>query len=228
MKSTIAIRFAVFAAGLALIAAARADILAAWDMSGVNASGTPVFTNTTSAAGITSNSTTLSLGSGVTPSATANTFGGTTFTANNLSGAVSSNDYLSWTIQADPGNLITITNVSWNFQRTTTGGSNLTLVSSYDGFTTDVFGLTNFTGAAGGGDANFAVTTISGSNSVEFRIYAYNAADSAGVDRFRNLAGNDLVVQGTITAIPEPASMLLFGTGVGVLGLIRRRRHAAN
>jgi hypothetical protein len=195
-------------------------VLAAWEITGVNASATPVFTNTTSGTGITSNSTTLSLGSGVTASGTADTFGGTSFDEVSLANAITANDYLSWIVQADPGNTISVTNIFWRFQRTTTGGSNAVLRTSFDGFTADIFGLTNFTGAAGGGDANFAVSSMTGSNVVEFRLYTFTATAGGGVDRFRTIGGNDLIVQGLV--IPEPTTMAL--VGISSLAILWRRR----
>lgn len=207
---------------LALSVSANADFLCGWDVTGINASTTPVFTNTVSGANIASNSCVLSLGSGVADSGTANTFGGLNFNEVSLANAIAANDYFSWVVQADEGYQVSITNISWNFTRTGTGGSNLVLRSSFDGYTADLYTLNDFLITSPYGDANFA-TSLSGSNRVEFRLYVWSATDSGGVDRFRNLAGSDLLVEGTATVIPEPGSLALMGLGLLGVAILRLR-----
>jgi hypothetical protein len=204
----------------ALTVSANADLLTAWSVVGVNASTTPVFTNTLSGANITSNSCVLSLGAGVTASGTADTFGGTGFTEVSLANAITANDYISWILQADSGYQISVTNITWNLNRAAgTGASNLVLRSSFDGFTANLFTLTDFPGTTGGGDSIIPLSSLSGSNSVEFRAYIWSGS---GATRFRNGTGNDLFVQGSVLAIPEPGSMMLMG--LGLLGLTYLRR----
>ncbi|MCE5326656.1 MAG: PEP-CTERM sorting domain-containing protein [Planctomycetaceae bacterium] len=48
-----------------------------------------------------------------------------------------------------------------------------------------------------------------------YHIYCYSYADLGGT-----------VINGEVTALPEPATMVLFSTGLGVMGLLRRRRKA--
>lgn len=205
---------------LALTAVAQADLLAAWDINGVNAAAIPVFTNTTSAVGITSNSTVLSLGAGITPSGTANTFGGTTWSAADYAGAVSSNDYISWFLQADAGYSITVTNISFGFQRSATGPSNMVLQSSFDGFSANLFSSNGITGLSFSPDFGLS---LAGSNSIEFRIYAFFGANpSTGLARHQNGVGNDISIEGTV-AIPEPGTMALMGIGLLGLGILRRK-----
>lgn len=218
MRKLILVLFA-----LSLVTSTNADLLVGWDLNGINASVVPVFTNTVSAANITSNSCVLSLGAGVSASGTASTFGGTSFDETSLVNAIAANDYISWIVQADPGFEISVTNISWNFNRSGTGGSNLVLRSSFDGFASDLYITNDFPFTAGGGDANFALS-LSGSNTVEFRIYAWGASAGSGIDRLRSLTGEDLVVQGTLV-VPEPGTIALMGLGaVGFcLALLHRK-----
>ncbi len=195
------------------------DLLAGWEVTGVNASAVPVFTNTVAGANINSNANVLSLGSGVSASATADTFGGTSFNVADLGTAISGNKYISWTLQAQNGWLFSVTNISMNFNRTGTGGSNMVLRSSADGFSSDLNTWNNFAGTAGGGDANIGMS-LSATNSLEFRLYIWGASAASGADRFRTISGNDLQIQGT-TMIPEPATLGLLG--LGALALIYRR-----
>jgi hypothetical protein len=204
---------------LALTVSANADLLAAWDINGVNAAATPVFTNTTSLAGITSNSTVLRLGAGITASGTANTFGGTSWSAANYADAVSSNDYISWFLQADSGFFMTVTNISFGFQRSATGPSNMVLQSSFDGFSANLFASNGITGLSFSPDFGLS---LAGSNSVEFRIYGFfGASPASGLARHQNNTGNDISIQGTV--IPEPGSMALMGLGLLGLAYLRRK-----
>ena len=195
------------------------DLLAGWNVLGFNASTTPVFTNTYAAANISSNQTVLALGAGINASSAGDTFQGSTWTASSYANAVSSNDYISWFIVAEAGYQFTVTNVSFNFQRSGTGGSNMVVQSSYDTFSSDLFTSNNI------GNTTFApsitISTITDTDSVEFRMYAWSAGGTTGTDGIRNLSGNDLIVQGTIAAIPEPGTMTMLG--LGLLALVTRR-----
>ena len=202
---------------LAVTVSANADLLAGWDVTGVNAAATPVFTCTTVGANVTLSSTVLSLGLGITPSGAANTFVGSTWTAANYADAVTSNDYVSWFIQADPGFSLTVTNIFFNFARTATGGSNIVVQSSFDGFSANLFASNNV-------GLTFVPTfgvSLSGSNSVEFRLYGWAASGSTGTLGIRNLAAEDLVVEGTV--IPEAGTMAMMSIGLLGLAILRRR-----
>jgi hypothetical protein len=203
---------------LALTVSANADILSGWEVTGVNASANPVFTNTFSGANITSNNCVLRLGSGVTASGTASTFGGTSWGATDYAGAVAANEYISWFVQADAGFTLSVTNLHFDFERTSTGISNVVVQSSFDGFAANLFASNTI------GNTTFSPSfglNLSGSNSIEFRLYGWNAGAAAGVARIRTLANNDIEIQGTV--IPEPGTMALMGLGLLGLTILRRR-----
>jgi hypothetical protein len=81
--------------------------------------------------------------------------------------------------------------------------------------TQTVFGL-------GYGHAQFFTLTVSGANI--FRVEFFQVSPDSGGDgiAFDNLVFN---VQPRLASVPEPATMLLFGTGLaGAAGLLRGRR----
>lgn len=204
-----------------LASATYADLLAAWEVTGVTASTVPVFTNTYTAANIDSNQTYLTLGSGITASTAANTFQGSTWTATSYADAVSSNDYISWFIVAEAGYQFTVTNIAFNFVRSSTGASNVVVQSSYDSFSSDLFSSNNI------GNTTFAPSisvSLTDTSDVEIRLYGWGASGTTGTTGIRTLSGNDLIVQGTIAAIPEPGTMALLGLGLLATALRRFRR----
>ena len=201
-----------------LASATYADLLAAWEVTGVTASTVPVFTNTYTAANIDSNQTYLTLGPGITASTAANTFQGSTWTATSYADAVSSNDYISWFIVAESGYQFTVTNLAFNFVRSSTGASNMVVQSSYDTFSSDLFSSNSI------GNTTFAPSisvSLTDTSDVEIRLYGWGASGTTGTTGIRTLSGNDLIVQGTVAAIPEPGTMTMLG--LSLLALLTRR-----
>ncbi len=199
--------------------------VAAWDVSGVSASDTPLGA---SSLGTNIASATLALGSGVNASSAADTFGASGFTETSLANALLNADYLSFTITPTAGFKLSISSVSF-----TTGVStavtnfNANLFSSSTGFTSSdsLYSYSFATTTA----ANQSVT-LSGisalqdvTTSIEFRLYGYRDISGTSTYRIRNLTGSDLIINGTVTAVPEPSAYALLG-GVGVLGVTVIRR----
>lgn len=207
--------------GLA-VSSARADLLLAFDFAGYAGSEVQG-TSTVSSVGIAPNAL-ITRGAGLTASANGDRFnaqGWDGFTT--ASDALTGNNYFEFSITPTGGNLMTITSVFFQVQRSNTGASNLVLRSSADSYATDLGSLINF--------ANATVTTpltvnLSGNSSFEnlsapltFRIIGYTGA-SGGSTGFEG-TGNDIQVFGSV--VPEPGSVVLFGMGVALIATLRRR-----
>lgn len=205
--------------------------VAAWEITGANAAVTNPQPASSLAAQVASGS--LTLGGGVTASNTTDFFSANGFNTTSLAAAISGGDYLSFTITPAAGYVLNISSVSFNSGvSSAVTNFNASLLSSATGF--DAAGALH--------SYSFATTTppaqsitLSGtaalqnvSEALEFRLYGWR--DSAGTSTFRlrTLSGSDLVVTGSVTAIPEPGTYaVLLGAVVLAGAVIRRRRPAA-
>lgn len=200
--------------------------LASWDVNGADASVTNPLAATVLSTDIAS--ATLALGSGVTASASNDTFGGSAFNSTSLDSAVLNADYLSFTITPSAGFKLSISSISFNTGvATAVTNFNASLLSSSTGFTSSdslySYSFSTTTPAAQSVTLSGIPALQNVANSIEFRLYGYR--DSAGMStyRIRNLSGSDLIINGTVTAIPESPTYSLLG-GISVLGLTSLRR----
>lgn len=192
---------------------------AIWEITGANASTTNPRAATSLGTNITSAS--LTLGSGVTASNSGDTFGGSGFNSTTLSTAISGGDYLSFTITPADGFAISISSLSLNSGvSTAVTNFNVSLLSSATGFT-GADSLYNYSfSTAGAPTQSITLTGVTAlqnvSGSLEFRLYGWRDTAGTSTFRIRNLSGNDLVINGSVSAIPEPSA---FAAAAGVLAL---------
>jgi len=149
-------------------------------------------------------------------------------------GAASSTDnYVAFTITADPGNTLSLTNLVYDYYATSNEVA-LLFEGQAEAFISVDSGAFNSFGSVSSSDvdgvllnngavvtANLDLSSITGASSVEVRVAFGNAGTNSGV----NLFGGTGFVQGIQLngdVVPEPSTALL---GVlGALGLLRRRR----
>jgi hypothetical protein len=150
------------------------------------------------------------------------------------------NDYYEWTITPLAGFALDLTEFQINFQRSETGPLSVDVRNSLDGFGAFRLLITVVDNTANHG---VGVSSSAGlwdvvdiTTPVTFRIYGFDAEDASGELRLGIKAGEEadflpshlfmtVDITETPTEVPEPASLVLFGTGVA--GLIAKRRHSS-
>ncbi|TWT96293.1 PEP-CTERM motif protein [Neorhodopirellula pilleata] len=220
-------------------------VVAGWDVVGVELDVDGAGTNATapfSFSAISGDSrvtAALTLGDGVTSSTSSNQYGfkvpGVDQQAT-LAGAIANNHYFQFSLTVDPGYYLNLNSIEMNGQSSGDGANSVALLSSVGGFidSSVLASRTGIAGATGGFDtdgsgfggpinlnmAGFQQLT----GTVAFRLYGFDTTSGSGVTFLRNLSGNDLVVNGSVTAVPEPSSIALLGIGSLAMVAFRRRR----
>jgi hypothetical protein len=146
-----------------------------------------------------------------------------------------SDDYLTFSFTPNSGYQVSITELSWtrlNASNTAPGTGRWGYRIGSGSFTLqDTFAIT-FANAAGSWTN---VGIVNATDTVEFRFWAYgavsvNGSTSAGTGgvTYRNSAvGDDLVVNGSVTAVPEPSTVAFLGfSALGLCFYLWRRRRA--
>jgi hypothetical protein len=208
---------------------AQAALVAGWDINGIDvndgagldASGAPyVFSATTSETERVSAE--LTLGDGVNPSTSSNQYGFKISTAdatNSLAGAIASEHYLEFALTVSGGYALNIDSIEMNGGGSSTACSNVVLLSSIGGFTSEQDDFSaypanqtgGFDAAAGntnGFDGPLVITSAPYSNltgTISFRLYGWNSTSGSGATYLRNLSGDDLVVNGTVVQLSTSA-----------------------
>jgi len=160
---------------------------------------------------------------------------------NTLATAISNDQYFSFTVTPNSGFSASFSSMDVLFSlgaNVQPAETQFSLLSSITGFT-DTAAIDTFSGSApasglNAGSGSFDISGTSalqnvagGGPAIEFRIYAHNTGANSmtriGIgEGFATNGNSDLVLNGTIAAVPEPSSISLLG--IGLVAFLRRRR----
>lgn len=218
MKSTLAI----LAALIISATAGHADVLWARNLSG---NGAGNLLSTTTAEDLTN--AILSRGPGLTEvtnlSSVYQSIDWTT------SASPDSGDYLEITLSASPGYKFSLTSIHLDHGGSTAAPTDFVLRSSLDDYTTDL-GSFIYSNRGNLESDDFTALTITAQSSLTLRIYGYGASiGSANWGLFSSTfepdGPDELIIYGTVTAVPEPATSALAISGVVLITALRHRRN---
>ncbi len=218
--------------------------LASWDFNGTDLDNLDPNNQYTLAAGTTEteiSEATLTLGPGVRPATATGQYGFKIATADSqtsLAGAIANGHYIELTLNAANGTLLNLSSLEFNGQSGPTGADNVALLSSIGGFTETAAIVTRnpVAGVTGGldtdnsgfgGPIDLSSTEFQNIASITFRLYGWNSSGSTGATYFRNLSGNDLVIQGQ-AIVPEPATAAVLSGSLSLLAVLAVRHWQAS
>jgi hypothetical protein len=143
------------------------------------------------------------------------------------SGAVTANDYWTFTITPNAGFTLNLSSLTFDYANYTNDATfpteNFFARSSINGFSSNLAAAVTATVASAGAFSNASID-LSGASfqnvatPIEFRIYVYDGTTDAD----RGALLDNIVLNGT--AVPEPGTWLLLCLGAGLLGTAQRFR----
>ena len=199
--------------------------LAGWDINGQNSSTSNPLSANNTASNITVVG--LTLGGGLTASATGNTFGGTNWTLNGTAAdAATNNDFISLTLTANAGYTISLNGISaYNIRRSGTGpNSFLWQYQVGAGSWTDIGSTLTVSGTTSGGNTQSAITlngisslqSVSSSSTIGLRLLGWGATGTSGTGFLNQFqTGDDFIITGSVAS----ASAFTTWTGTGLAGV---------
>jgi len=225
MKAGIGTALAFF-----LVCNAGAEVVAGWDVDGVDLDGgIGVESNSYPYAFFATTSETgrvvakLMLGDGVNPSSWPNEYGfkiSSSDATNSLAGAIAKNQYIQISVEIAEGCSLDLQSLEIKGQSSSLGCSNIVLMTSVDGFGAGQEIASAFPANKTGGfdtdESGFgAPIDLSESRyqglegTVLFRLYGWDSISGSSATYIRNLAGDDLVLNGTVNGMAEGSRPVL-------------------
>jgi hypothetical protein len=220
---------AVVAAMVVLGAFKSSAQIATWDVAGT---GTPFLSSLVAGTsdGFLASVPSLTRGGGLLGNSAGSSFANTNW--NNTATFNKDLSYMTFTVAATGGYQLNLTDLKYSIN-----GSNTLPNQGQWGYSLD--GGATFTMQPIFATSNIQLTSLSTwdfadfttPNTVEFRFWAWGTVSasgaigaSSGSGRINNIAGSDLVLDGTTSAVPEPSTLSLIGFGIlGMLAFSRRR-----
>jgi len=139
---------------------------------------------------------------------------------------VTTSAYYEFTLTADPGYTVSLTNFDFGSRSTATGPKSFALYSSADSYTASLFTgtlLSNSTWAFFDNSISSPVVS-DGGGALTYRLFLYDGTGSPASGTENNRI-DDVSMTVTTAPIPEPGTVALVGLGLGaILFGVRRRR----
>ncbi|MCZ8091623.1 T9SS sorting signal type C domain-containing protein [Flavobacterium sp.] len=142
---------------------------------------------------------TISRGAGLTANANGGRFNATDWALTSIANAVTGNDYMQFTITPTAGYQFSVSSIVVNWQRSSSGNTAIALRSSVDGYAANLDTEKAIVDNTITQTITFTFAQANSTSAVTYRIYGYSEATggSGGPGDFP--AGNDIIVNGTVT-----------------------------
>ncbi len=140
--------------------------------------------------------------------------------------AKTNGDFLEFGITVDTGFQVEDLSAGFFGDRSGTGPSQIEVFYSTDNFATESSVLAATDVGVNGSNQDTTAIPSALTGTVKFRIYGYTATGSTGTFDIEDTEYDStygLVINGQVSAVPEPSSFALLGL-VGLASLLRRRR----
>ena len=144
-------------------------------------------------------SSTISRGAGLTASTNGGRFNATGWSATSIADAVSNDDYMEFTITPNATFQFSVSSITINLERSSSGPSAVALRSSEDNYASNLDAEKAITDNTSTQSFTFTFAQSNSTVAVTYRFYMY-AESPVGSGGIGDGAGNDIVVNGTVTA----------------------------
>ncbi|WP_291137772.1 choice-of-anchor D domain-containing protein [Flavobacterium sp. UBA7663] len=159
---------------------------------------------------------TISRGAGLAAPANGGRFNADNWAITSIANAVSGNDYMEFTITPNAGYQFDVSSIVVQWQRSGTGNTQIALRSSVDGYATNLDAVKNVVDNTSTQTFTYTFAQSNSSTAVTYRLYSY-AESTGGTGGPGDGAGNDIIVNGTVTPTVATPEINLQGNGVSIV-----------
>lgn len=145
--------------------------------------------------------------------------GGSFFTASAWTGSAPGSNYFEFTLTPTSGFQFDVTSITFGYRATSTGPTAFAIRSSNNSYASDLASSTLTNDGTWHASGAISITLSALSSATTFRVYGSGASASGGTLRL-----DDVTVNGTVSAVPEPAATAALGATAALLAVIVHRR----
>jgi hypothetical protein len=145
--------------------------------------------------------------------------GGGYFTASVWTGSAPGTNYFEFTLTPDSGYEFSLSSISFGYRATGTGPNAFAVRSSSDSFASALTSGVITSDSSWHSTGTLSITLSSLTAATTLRVYGFGASSGSGTLRV-----DDVTLNGTVTAIPEPSAYAALLGAVALAGAMLRRR----